>query len=228
MDFGDLVERRGAPGPDRPARLIGDRQPVAIRQIGHRFLDLRLHYPRCTPGVALGIGFADAQDDAQPVAMRGARLGPGVLARLALIGAAFAMPDDREPCTRLDQHRRRQAPGMRAALVSMNVLPANREPWHQRNRGGDQRGGQGNRHVDRARGIRSGRDRRQFGQRCAAAVHLPIARHELASHHPRLSIFVLRTAIASRACCTSLMQPRPARKATALRPLPRQIGRPRP
>jgi hypothetical protein len=141
VDRGDLVQCRGAAGADRPARLIGQGQPFGRGAVGQRLLDLRLDDPLGAPGVALGLGLAAAQDHLQPMPPRRRRLGPGVVAGLVLVGPALRMADDGQGRPGLDQHRRRDAAGMRALVGLMDVLrPDRQRPRHRRGRR-DQREG---------------------------------------------------------------------------------------
>src|SRR3546814_16048981 len=75
-------------------------------------------------GIAVGLGLAAAQDDVQPVAMRGGGFAPGVLAGLVLVSAALAMADDHRARAGFDQHRRGNAAGVRTPIGLVAILRA--------------------------------------------------------------------------------------------------------
>ena len=57
-----LLGRRGLPGADRPDRLVGDHEVLVRLEHG----DLAAQHLLRLPGLALGLGLADAGDDESP------------------------------------------------------------------------------------------------------------------------------------------------------------------
>src|SRR3546814_18361401 len=127
MDFRDIVHRRGAPGADRPDRLIGDDKHRARAGVRYRPVKLAADDIEGPAGIALRLGFTNADDADKAMPDHGLRLGADFFAGFLLIGAAFAMADDAEPPPGLLQPPRGDAAVFRA-LVAGRQSPRTDRP----------------------------------------------------------------------------------------------------
>src|SRR3546814_7801955 len=101
MNFRNVAHRRGAPGADRPDRLIGDDKHRARAGARYRTIKLAADDIEGPAGIALRLGFTNADDDDKAMPDHGLRLGADFIAGFMLIGAAFAMARSEEHTSEL-------------------------------------------------------------------------------------------------------------------------------
>lgn len=186
MHRGDILHRRDPAGADRPDGFVGDDEQACISG-RYRACDLAGHDLFGLAGIALFLGFADADDRGEPVALRRFRLALHIGVGLTVIGAPFAMADDHAACACFLEHRRGEAAGMGAAVFGMAILRADRQAGRAGAGRRDERRRRADRDIDpRMRGGGLGHAI-EFGEMRAIAVHLPVARDELPARHVSVS-----------------------------------------
>ena len=127
MHFRDIAGLRNTAGADRPYRFIGNRQPIGAGTGGKGPRQLHRDNLDGLPRIAFLFGFSDTDNTAHAGGVDRLGLGLHLGIALLLIGPAFAVAEDRIGRARFLEHRRRQAPCMRAALGIMAILRANGE-----------------------------------------------------------------------------------------------------
>ena len=127
MNLLDISGCRGQAGADRPDRLIGHHQIVGARRIRQRAVELPAADVEGLPGIALVLGFADADDRGEAGAPGGFRLLPDQHVALAMIGAPLGMADNDGAGAGIRQHFGRKIAGMGARRLGVAILRADRQ-----------------------------------------------------------------------------------------------------
>ena len=113
---------RREPRADRPDRLVGDDQIGGGRPVGHRAGELAVENGERLAGLALCLGFADAEDGEQPGAPGGLGLGADQGVGLAVVGPPLGVADDDELAAGIGDHLGGNVAGMGARGCRMAVL----------------------------------------------------------------------------------------------------------
>jgi hypothetical protein len=113
MHLPDVSLARRAPGADRPDGLIGNHDIVGI-PVRHRARELAGDDIERLAGIALRLGFADADDRRHARPAGGFRFGAHHRVGLASVKPALGVADDDGACPRVLQHFCRDFSGMRA------------------------------------------------------------------------------------------------------------------
>ncbi len=183
---GDVGGRGGAPGADRPDRLVGDHRVGRRKPVGQRAAQLPADDGLGPAGLALGQRLADADDRDQAGTMRRGRFRRDRRIALPMVGAPLGMADDDVGRAHVRQHLGRHVAGMRARDGDGAVLPADRDAGAERELRGpvDQGRGRADEDVDAPaqRRVETGRDRTELAERGLRAVHLPVSGDQGATH----------------------------------------------
>ena len=104
MNLLNIFGRRGQAGADRPNRLIGHHQIVGPRAVRQRDVELPAADVEGMTGIALALGFADADDRGEAGAPDRLRLLPNQHVGLAVVGAALGVADNDDARPGIRQH----------------------------------------------------------------------------------------------------------------------------
>jgi hypothetical protein len=171
----DLLRGRRTPAPDRPERLIRDRDGGDA--LGHAPGDLIAAHAQRLAVLPLRLGLADADDRQQPRPPRGVRLGRHHRIRLAVMLAAFGMADDDRGGAHVSQHLRADVSRECAGAVLVAVLPPDGEASSRHlHRAREQRRRRTDQHVGTRRRCRQGGGHDvDLAELRHQSVHLPVA-----------------------------------------------------
>ena len=174
LTIAGLVERR-AIEEDRRAHAI--HLTVKGRALALRYgtMQLARNDGFGLAGIALGLGFANAQDHRQASGQRRLGLGAHGGVIFCMDGAAFAMPDDHKARARIKQHRGRHIAGKGATRLGMAILAADGAILRRLGHGVNEGEWRGQTDIDRRIAGRGTVDGARFRHSGAQAVHLPIA-----------------------------------------------------
>ena len=175
--LGDLRRRR-APGADRPHRLVGDHEPLVLRESR----DLAFEHRFGLLGLALCLGLPHARDDRETRLERGVDSQPHGVVGLAEVLPALGMADEGSLHAELEQHRRGHLAREGTFELPVHVLGVDRDAAslaealdrrverHERRADDD---------VDVGRAIAETPDlRRELPRLVRALEHLPVARDQ--------------------------------------------------
>src|SRR4051794_564517 len=175
-----LARAGGLVGADRPDRLVGDHEALALADGVPDRLDLDAEHELHLSRLALLERLADASDHAQAVLQGGERAARHRLVGLTEVLAPLGVADNRARDAELEQHRRRHLPGEGAVCGPVHVLGEDRVPALDR---GGQRDERRTEHRFDAVGRR---ERRAELTRLARVLeHLPVAGDQL--HAPGIT-----------------------------------------
>src|SRR5438094_1659010 len=181
-----LLGRGHLPRPDRPDRLVRDDdvgEPVR-RDLAQPLLDLVAQLALGVARLALVLGLTDTEDRHQPGRERGRDLVRERAVGLVEVLAALGVAEHDTVDPQLDEHRRRDLAGERAARLLVHVLRVDGDAVGRPARGRQR----GERHahgdVDALAGAHRGEELARLRLRL---VHLPVAGDERGARHARAS-----------------------------------------